>query len=864
MLRLVSFLLVTGVVSSSLGEELAKSPQARIINGRSAPKDRFPWFVRTIGGTENEGQFRSCGGSLIAPDLIVTAAHCEAPKTVQVNAYDATKFDESRQRQVVQSVRHPSYPQGLPINFDIMVSKLESPITDVQPIKMNFDNSFPSMSGEELEIIGFGSTIPGPDAPVQQSQILQIAPTGYVPFTECAVAEDPETGNKNGVSPEDTVVEDWWLCTLFDDPIVTGTCFGDSGGPVFRQGKNLGTDLLVGIISGASGYCGNPNLPLWNNRVSYFQDWFTSMGCDMSDHPPEYWNCQGGGGRGGGNGEGSSSAIIIAVALFVVVILALVYFIWRRNKRNDPKNVVSKGKQCDEERPPHSGGYKDSGNHNRDRVATEPSSPAPSEASIRKESLNDTTSPLAWGPSGMFARRPSSDLTDNVKPSSDTNTETIRRPSGMVNKRSSTASNNDEKFPSLFGRKMSLDGNQSKNDKEAGFFDRKLSIDSLPGWLTTKPSFLKTGEKNDCIDDDSFVPPEIADMVSQIDKELDEIFTDNRSNRDRRSSDPIPHTGGRSRSVDRRRASDFADRRGRGLSRDDAGRRSGRSMERPKLSQNEKNCLSSSENQRGRSLSREPASRRPSRSKERSQPSGSKRSSSIDNARKPRSPSIAAETKPQSFSGVSKPKSFSTLAPGQSRPTRTGLKNNQQPRSSSAIVPGSSKRTSSGDNFTRAPVTRTKSDVISTSSKSASAKPALCIRPKAAPKPNPTPRAISDTVSSYSTNQTVSRVGRNDSTGPSRSPPPRTKSDSVAASPRHAVRPAGAATRGSNAPESDGYKDVFDQWKQRETSAKPIVTKNSDGTVTVARARRNEDGVKVITKTNYASLDLARRHGVDI
>jgi secreted trypsin-like serine protease len=54
-------------------------PQPRIINGEDVTDpDRYPWFVHVRGSTpDNLSVLEACGGSLIAPDLVLTAAHCE-------------------------------------------------------------------------------------------------------------------------------------------------------------------------------------------------------------------------------------------------------------------------------------------------------------------------------------------------------------------------------------------------------------------------------------------------------------------------------------------------------------------------------------------------------------------------------------------------------------------------------------------------------------------------------------------------------------------------------------------------------------------------------------------------------------------
>lgn len=50
-------------------------PINRIINGIEAEQSQFPWHVSIIGEYES-GAKQLCGGSLIAPQWIATAAHC--------------------------------------------------------------------------------------------------------------------------------------------------------------------------------------------------------------------------------------------------------------------------------------------------------------------------------------------------------------------------------------------------------------------------------------------------------------------------------------------------------------------------------------------------------------------------------------------------------------------------------------------------------------------------------------------------------------------------------------------------------------------------------------------------------------------
>ena len=58
----------------------ARPFQTKIVGGRPADPDEWPWLAALIRPTSNNqatGQY--CGAALIDSDLVLTAAHCLAP-----------------------------------------------------------------------------------------------------------------------------------------------------------------------------------------------------------------------------------------------------------------------------------------------------------------------------------------------------------------------------------------------------------------------------------------------------------------------------------------------------------------------------------------------------------------------------------------------------------------------------------------------------------------------------------------------------------------------------------------------------------------------------------------------------------------
>lgn len=236
--------------------------------------------------------------------MVLTAAHCFSSDDklgeAQISRYNIGRDSESySNRQVVERFPHQNYKHGGSRYFnpsnDIAILKLSSPVIDVEPVKLNFDSSLPPVgdgdAADSLLMLGWGSTNNGVGVSMRRSDLLQEAPTHYVPFEECAVASDPTTGLLYGYSPKRTVVKDDWLCTQNID---AASCNGDSGGPIIiPRASSDEPDILVGLISSSLGGCDNEYLPQINQRISHHMDWIKTVGCEESSNPPADWKCPG-------------------------------------------------------------------------------------------------------------------------------------------------------------------------------------------------------------------------------------------------------------------------------------------------------------------------------------------------------------------------------------------------------------------------------------------------------------------------------------------------------------------------------------------------------------------------------------------
>jgi secreted trypsin-like serine protease len=129
--------------------------QTRIIGGTRARVGRFPYHV----ALESRDRI-ACGGSLIAPNIVLTAAHCQvgmfghALIGIQDLVHDHPSTDYERVKIVAQIV-HPHYRDTN--KFDQMLLLLEGESTR-PTVRLNMDDSFPRTEPLKLESIGFGAT----------------------------------------------------------------------------------------------------------------------------------------------------------------------------------------------------------------------------------------------------------------------------------------------------------------------------------------------------------------------------------------------------------------------------------------------------------------------------------------------------------------------------------------------------------------------------------------------------------------------------------------------------------------------------------------------------------------------------------
>jgi secreted trypsin-like serine protease len=213
-------------------ENDGEHPRDLIINGTTTLPTRFPYTVSL-----QKNSFHFCGGSLIAPNVVLTAAHCwnqDFPEYISanINHHTLTSPQEGSETfEVELALIHPLYSNILqdPGNNDYMLIKLKGSST-LPNVILNADDNQPAV-GSNVTVMGWGNT--HTSGAYADSDVLQQVEVNTISNEDCLA------------SYPGSVVHDS-LCIA---EVGQGACQDDSGGPLVVKGANFDTDVQVGVVS---------------------------------------------------------------------------------------------------------------------------------------------------------------------------------------------------------------------------------------------------------------------------------------------------------------------------------------------------------------------------------------------------------------------------------------------------------------------------------------------------------------------------------------------------------------------------------------------------------------------------------------
>jgi secreted trypsin-like serine protease len=206
---------------------LCPAPADAIVGGASPITDGIGRSIVTIVGSR--GNF--CTGSLIAPALVLTVAHCVQPGAdYKIVEYDAEKKPQLKDVRAVAI--HLGFQMEAMLRHrataDVALLRLDIPAKGKIPAALGAPR-MPLAPGAKFTVAGIGVTVRGDGKSGGIIRQADLVATGKPGSLQIRLVDPSTQGARDGLS----------------------ACTGDSGAPVFEDQQ--GSPIIIGVVSWSTG-----------------------------------------------------------------------------------------------------------------------------------------------------------------------------------------------------------------------------------------------------------------------------------------------------------------------------------------------------------------------------------------------------------------------------------------------------------------------------------------------------------------------------------------------------------------------------------------------------------------------------------
>ncbi|CAL8319084.1 unnamed protein product [Merluccius merluccius] len=237
---------------------------SRVVGGEDVRQHSWPWQV-SLQYRSGSNFYHTCGGTLIAPQWVLTAAHCIGSRTYRVylGKHNLRASDEAGSVAIAPAdiFVHDRWDSAM-IRNDIALIKLATPVTisdSIMPACLP-DDSAVLPNAAPCYVTGWGRLwTGGPIAEFLQQALLPV------------------------VSHDVCSRYDWWGSLVTTSMVCAGgdgqlaSCNGDSGGPLNCQNPDGSWDVHGVVSFGSSMGCNYPQKPSVFTRVSAYIPWINNV-----------------------------------------------------------------------------------------------------------------------------------------------------------------------------------------------------------------------------------------------------------------------------------------------------------------------------------------------------------------------------------------------------------------------------------------------------------------------------------------------------------------------------------------------------------------------------------------------------------